>query len=145
RNCQNITPPTQTAPPAPSAEPTTAGQPRVREEAEEQGRRQPRTVMCGHCKQAGHNARTCLIRKGVQGVAVDGTTPARVRQEEVSTTLNGVGLYSNPNTGNTYFTLGGRARRGSRGRGRRGPRGRGRITDEHAAGPSQPPATQPSG
>ncbi|CAN1221893.1 hypothetical protein LINGRAPRIM_LOCUS430 [Linum grandiflorum] len=107
-------------------------------------------VICGLCQGSGHNARTCSLCQGVQAIAVDPNTSARVRQHE------GLSAGMRPTRG----TRGARGTR--RGRGNRGPRGAERTRGTRGARaarasgaeadvevmdrpsqPTPPPCTQP--
>ncbi|CAN1175062.1 hypothetical protein LINPERHAP2_LOCUS31729, partial [Linum perenne] len=92
-----------------------------------QRRRKPTT--CGSCGEVGHNARSCLRNRGVQGV-VDPNTNRTQLNNELRTAMQGVGVYTNPTTGNMYYRV---------------PPGGldARVVDDVHGG-SQPPATQPT-
>ncbi|CAN1846035.1 hypothetical protein LINPERHAP1_LOCUS38064, partial [Linum perenne] len=50
-----------------------------------------RRLQCSQCRLPGHNARTCPMLKGVQAV-VDPNISARVRDHEIRTVMQGVGV-----------------------------------------------------
>ncbi|CAN1121219.1 hypothetical protein LINPERPRIM_LOCUS2050 [Linum perenne] len=67
-----------------------------------QRRRKPPT--CGSCGEVGHNARSCLRNHGVRGV-VDPNTNCTQLNNELRTAMQGVGVYTNPTTGNMYYRV----------------------------------------
>ncbi|CAN0905021.1 hypothetical protein LINGRAHAP2_LOCUS23428, partial [Linum grandiflorum] len=79
---------------------------RARASSPEPQQRLRRPVTCGKCMGVGHNARSCQRRAGVQTVYVDPRTNRRTQEREVATTSNGVGVYIDPYTGNSYYSGG---------------------------------------
>ncbi|CAN0903777.1 hypothetical protein LINGRAHAP2_LOCUS22734, partial [Linum grandiflorum] len=86
---------------------------------------------CGYCVVLGHNNRRCLLLQGVQA-NVDPNTSHRIQEQERQTFMRGVGVYTNPVTGNTYFRGGGSNAR------------RVVAEEEVLRGSQPPPGTQPS-
>ncbi|CAN1121015.1 hypothetical protein LINPERHAP2_LOCUS531 [Linum perenne] len=65
------------------------------------GRGGPRK--CGTCKQPGHNSRSCPTKRGIQVVEINDSRRSVVQRE--LNTIVGVGVYTNPTTGNTYYRV----------------------------------------
>ncbi|CAN0925037.1 hypothetical protein LINGRAHAP2_LOCUS34527, partial [Linum grandiflorum] len=61
-----------------------------------------RTVNCGHYREEGHNSRRCYMLRGILA-QVNPNTSAQARQRELRTVEQGVGAYTNPVTGNSYY------------------------------------------
>ncbi|CAN1145484.1 hypothetical protein LINPERHAP2_LOCUS14708 [Linum perenne] len=97
--------------------------------------RRRKVVTCGTCGSSGHNARSCFRNRGVEAV-IDPSTNRMQRNNEMRTAMHGVGVYTNPSTGNMYY---------------RGPptglnASRSPVVDDYIGGsqPDPPPATQPT-
>ncbi|CAN0919232.1 hypothetical protein LINGRAHAP2_LOCUS31330 [Linum grandiflorum] len=69
---------------------------------EVQSRNPKRTVHCGKCGVAGHNTRRCPRLRGVQA-DIHPNTSGQVQTREMRATMQGVGVYIAPSTGNTYY------------------------------------------
>ncbi|CAN1158542.1 hypothetical protein LINPERHAP2_LOCUS22191 [Linum perenne] len=97
--------------------------------------RRRKVVTCGTCGSSGHNARSCYRNRGVEAV-IDPRTNRMQRNNEMRTAMHGVGVYTNPSTGNMYY---------------KGPptglnASRSPVVDDYIGGsqPDPPPATQPT-
>ncbi|CAN1147528.1 hypothetical protein LINPERHAP2_LOCUS15933, partial [Linum perenne] len=65
------------------------------------GRGGPRK--CRTCKKHGHNSRSCPTKRGIQVVELNDSRRSVVQRE--LNTIAGVGVYTNPTTGNTYYRV----------------------------------------